>query len=87
MPSVASFSEGSADPPTKCHNCLKVTRLVTSFLLSHIGLLSLVVGYCIMGAFIFQEVEKYNELETKRQMKAKRLDMTDQLWEITKYVR
>jgi hypothetical protein len=42
-------------------------------LLSHIGLLSLVVGYCIMGAFIFQEVEKYNELETKCQMKAKRL--------------
>ena len=29
-------------------------RSVTSFLLSHIGLLSLVVGYCIMGAFIFQ---------------------------------
>ena len=86
MPSVASYSAGSADPPTKCHSCLKVTRSVTSFLLSHIGLLSLVVGYCIMGAFIFQEVEKYNELETKRQMKAKRLDMTDQLWEITKYV-
>ena len=38
-----------------------------------------------MGAFIFQEVEKYNELETKRQMKEKRLAMTDTLWEITKY--
>ena len=44
------------------------------------------VGYCIMGAFIFQEVEKYNELETKRQMRDKRLAMTDTLWEITKYV-
>ena len=33
---------------------LQVTKSVTSFLLSHIGLLSLVVGYCIMGAFIFQ---------------------------------
>ena len=85
MPSVASYSAGSADPPTKCSACLKVTRSVTSFLLSHIGLLSLVVGYCIMGAFIFQEVEKYNEIETKRQMKDKRLAMTDQLWGITKY--
>jgi len=84
MPSVASYSAGSADPPTKCSACLKVTRSVTSFLLSHIGLLSLVVGYCIMGAFIFQEVEKYNEIETKRQMKDKRLAMTDQLWGITK---
>ena len=84
MPSVASYSACSSDPPTKCQSCLKVTRSVTSFLLSHIGLLSLVVGYCIMGAFIFQEVEKHNEIQTKRQMKEKRLNMTDQLWEITK---
>ena len=34
------------------------TRSFASFLLSHIGLLSLVVGYCIMGAFIFEELEK-----------------------------
>ncbi len=32
----------------------QVTRQVISFLLSHIGLLSLVVGYCIMGAAIFE---------------------------------
>ena len=36
------------------------TRSFASFLLSHIGLLSLVVGYCIMGAFIFEELEKVN---------------------------
>ena len=59
-------------------------RSVTSFLLSHIGLLSLVVGYCIMGAFIFQELERANEIETKREMKTKRLAMTDTLWDITK---
>ena len=34
-----------------------LARSVTSFLLSHIGLLSLVVGYCIMGAFIFQVIQ------------------------------
>ena len=60
-------------------------RSVTSFLLSHIGLLSLMVGYCIMGAFIFQELERANEIETKREMKTKRLAMTDTLWDITKY--
>ena len=59
-------------------------RSVTSFLLSHIGLLSLVVGYCIMGAFIFQELERANEIETKREMKTKGLAMTDTLWDITK---
>jgi hypothetical protein len=31
-----------------------MARSVISFLLSHIGLLSLVVGYCIMGAAIFE---------------------------------
>ena len=36
----------------------QLTRSFASFLLSHIGLLSLVVGYCIMGAFIFEELEK-----------------------------
>ena len=86
MASVASYSAASAvEQTSKCGACLKVTRSVTSFLLSHIGLLSLVVGYCIMGAFIFQELESSNELETKRIMKQKRLAMTDTLWEITKY--
>ena len=86
MASVASYSAASgAEQQTKCGSCMKVTRSVTSFLLSHIGLLSLVVGYCIGGAFIFQELESTNELETKRIMKQKRLAMTDTLWEITKY--
>jgi len=84
MASVASYSAGSMDPPSRCAGCLKVTRSITSFLLSHIGLLSLVVGYCIMGAFIFEELEKHNEILTKRNMKAKRLAMTDTLWDITR---
>jgi len=86
MPSVASYSAGSGvePPPSKCGDCLKVARSVTSFLLSHIGLLSLVVGYCIMGAFIFQELERANELQTKRDMRDQRLAMTDTLWEITR---
>ena len=87
MPSVASYSGGSAsaaDQPSKCHSCLKVTKSVTSFLLSHIGLLSLVVGYCIMGAFIFEELEKENELMVKRNMTKNRHKVTDNLWEITK---
>ena len=41
------------------------TRSFASFLLSHIGLLSLVVGYCIMGAFIFEELEKVSTNPSK----------------------
>jgi hypothetical protein len=54
---------------TWIHDIKHHTRLLVES--DDIGLLSLVVGYCIMGAFIFAEVEKYNELETKHQLKAK----------------
>ena len=83
---VTDFTAESPPPPTKCSLCLKVIRKLLSFLLSHIGLLSLVVGYCIMGAFIFEELERHNEIEVKRNMTKNRLLVTDDLWEITKYV-
>ena len=54
-----------------------------SFLLSHIGLLSLVVGYCIMGAFIFEQLEYKNELEVKKNMTKNREMVTEDLWTIT----
>merc|ERR1719150_2150568 len=37
-----------------------------------------------MEAFIFQELERANELQTKRDMRDQRLAMTDTLWEITR---
>ncbi|XP_023327035.1 uncharacterized protein LOC111700379 [Eurytemora carolleeae] len=43
-------------PSSRCTGCMKCTRQGASFMLSHIGLLSLVVGYCIIGAFIFEVV-------------------------------
>jgi len=82
MPS--SYSAVSVEPPSRCRACLRWSRGAASFLLSHIGLLSLVVGYCIMGAFIFEELEKHNEIMTKRTVKERRLAMTDELWDITK---
>ena len=71
-------------PPTKCASCCKFLRGVISFLLSHIGLLSLVVGYCIMGAFVFEILEQNNELEVKRNRTKERHLVTDHLWDITK---
>ena len=82
---ITDFAESEPPPPpTKCSKCLKFIRQVLSFLLSHIGLLSLVVGYCIMGAFIFEELEKENELQVKRDMTKNRLAVTDDLWQITR---
>ena len=40
--------------PSRAKTCLRYLGAVCGFLFSHIGPLSLVVGYCIMGAFIFE---------------------------------
>merc|ERR1719323_2438159 len=80
---------GIADEPpppaaTCCSRCCGVTKKIFSFLFSHIGLLSLVVGYCIMGAFIFEELERENEIMVKRNVTKTRHAVTEQLWEITR---
>lgn len=73
-----------APVPTKCDACLGFLRSLVGFLFSHIGLLSLVVGYSIMGAFIFEELERENELMVKRNMTKTREAVTDTLWDITR---
>lgn len=54
---------------TQCRN---YCRAVTTFCFSHIGLCSLVVGYCIMGAFTFKELELKNEMEKREEVMRKR---------------
>ncbi len=51
------------DEESKCSKCLFCCRKVFMFLLSHVGLISLVVGYCIMGAFTFEALESSHELK------------------------
>ena len=43
--------------------CLIAIRRFFTFLFSHVGLLSMVVGYCILGGFTFEHLEKDNELQ------------------------
>ena len=70
--------------PSRAKTCLRYLGAVCGFLFSHIGLLSLVVGYCIMGAFIFEELEQYNEILVKRNMTKTREAVTEKLWDITR---
>ena len=57
----------------RCWKCLGVVRKVVTFLISHIGLVALVVGYCIAGAFTFERLEKNWEKEKKMEMMDKRV--------------
>jgi len=63
--------------------CLYYLRNIATFLVSHIGLVSLVVGYCIAGAFTFEALEADNEKKIKREMIVQREKVTDDLWRFT----
>jgi len=50
------------------------------FLLSHLGLLALVVGYCLAGAALFEAVEGPHERALKHAMPYVRENVTAKLW-------
>ncbi|XP_045592884.2 TWiK family of potassium channels protein 7 isoform X2 [Procambarus clarkii] len=67
----------------QCVNCGYYLKNIVKFLISHIGLVSLVIGYTIVGAFTFERFEAPHELEVKKNMSSVRLKVTDDLWSIT----
>ena len=52
-------------------------------LFSHAGLCGLVVGYAVMGAFIFTHLEKDNELATRQRVGDDRMRTLNELYNIT----
>ncbi len=68
----------------RCAPVAGFLRSLCGFLLSHVGLLTLVVGYCMAGAFIFEKLESENEREVKQRMITEREQVTEDLWVITR---
>ena len=68
---------------TRCGKCCYYCRQVTTFLFSHIGLCTLLIGYALVGAFTFQALELKNEEKQRLEMLKIRDQMIEQLWNIT----
>ncbi len=68
---------------TRCGKCCYYCRQVTTFLFSHIGLCTLLIGYALMGAFTFQALESKNEVRQRLEMIEIRNNMIKELWNIT----
>ncbi|XP_047738950.1 uncharacterized protein LOC108680332 isoform X2 [Hyalella azteca] len=66
-----------------CGTCGSYLKNILKFLLSHIGLVSLVVGYTIVGALTFAKLEAQHEVLVKKNMSSVREKVTDRLWDIT----
>ncbi|XP_055341421.1 uncharacterized protein LOC129590292 [Paramacrobiotus metropolitanus] len=61
-------------------NCCRKT---IAFLFSHIGLTALVVGYSIMGAFLFRHLEYQHEMDKMGTIREWKNDTVEALWNIT----
>ena len=75
----------NGDNKSKCtaSNVKSCFKLFCAHLFSHIGLCGLVMGYSIMGAFIFSYLEAGNEKEIRNKVGSTRNQTLDQLYNIT----
>lgn len=64
----------------KCFSCL---RHFVAFLFSTVGSCCLLVGYTILGGFLFQFLESWNEMEMKEDMRLTRRRYVKMLWNVT----
>ncbi|KAJ3651689.1 hypothetical protein Zmor_017711 [Zophobas morio] len=71
------------DKPSVCSSFLHYTWKTITCLLSHITLVSMVVSYCVLGAFTFEALEVHHEKDIKRNISKLRFNMTDHLWNLT----
>lgn len=58
--------EDEPEEKTKCQYCITGCKQLLTFFLSHIGLLTLVVGYCLIGAVMFEALEAQNERDVRK---------------------
>ncbi|CAK9811482.1 Potassium channel subfamily K member 9 [Anthophora plagiata] len=73
-------------PSSKCIRFLRFLWKFFRCVFSHVSLISLVVLYCLIGAYAFEALEATHEKEIKKSIKDIRGNVSEQLWMITKEV-
>ena len=68
---------------SKCAKFYFYCRRISTFLFSHIGLFTLLLGYAIVGAFTFQALEHPNELEQSKNVIRRRHHAIYELFQMT----
>lgn len=73
------------EPPSTCNRIVCYAWKTITFLISHITLITVVVAYCLGGAKMFASLERDHELEVKNNISRIRRNITNHLWNLTKY--
>ncbi|XP_044002701.1 uncharacterized protein LOC122848588 isoform X2 [Aphidius gifuensis] len=71
-------------PPSKCMTFLGMMWKFFKCIFSHVTLVSLVVAYCVFGAYAFERLESEHEKDVKKSIKYVRNNITEKLWTKTK---
>ncbi|XP_077299567.1 potassium two pore domain channel subfamily K member galene isoform X2 [Arctopsyche grandis] len=71
-------------PPSRCVRFLYFLWKFCTCVFSHVLLVSLVVSYCILGAFTFEHLEADNERKVKSSISDIRGNVTEDIWKLTK---
>lgn len=81
----SNFRYQQAKKATAGGRCKACCRKFVAFMFSHVGLCALVVGYSVMGALVFKEVESKSEHEQElaRNVTNNRVEMVKRMWVIT----
>ncbi len=76
-------------PPKKfsCKSCCfsfcRGLQSFVTFVVSRVGLVALVVGYCLIGAVTFERLERLNELRVKDGISDIRAEVAEDIWRLT----
>ncbi|XP_022644529.1 uncharacterized protein LOC111243360 isoform X2 [Varroa destructor] len=71
------------EEPTKIQRFGQCCRACTASLMSHFGLVTLVMFYCVFGAFLFEYLEAPNEGAKRLEVMYRRGNVSIDLWRIT----
>ncbi|OQR71654.1 potassium channel subfamily K member 10-like [Tropilaelaps mercedesae] len=71
------------DEPTRIQRLGQCCRSCTASLMSHFGLVTLVMFYCVLGAFLFEYLEAPNEGAKRLEVMYRRGNVSVDLWRIT----
>ncbi|XP_074109407.1 potassium two pore domain channel subfamily K member galene [Cotesia typhae] len=71
------------ETPSKCLILLCLIWKFFKCIFSHVTLVSLVVAYCVLGAWAFERLESGHEKDVKRSIKNIRGNVTEKLWIMT----
>ena len=74
------MQQEDSQPKGRCNTCCKS---FLSFLVSTVGLTLLMVGYTVLGGFIFMKLEAPNEVILKSNVQMSRKWHVDLLWNLT----